>query len=202
MNNEITTTENKPWEQLKGEKSRQFLAFCRYLELGNRRKFSNIASYTNVSPGCIHNWAQKWNWEERASAFDRHSIEMNKKEKREQYEKVKNIHSKSMNNMSLLIYKLIDLINKKTRSELNKMSDMELTDFYKALKLLTNILPSLSDIASANLSQSKPLWQEEETPLDFMTIYDKHPELVDDVNDLLGKIINAETNDAPLFNRV
>ena len=37
-----------------------------------------------------------------------------------------------------------------------------------------------------------------ETPLDFMSIYDKHPELIDDVNDLLGKIINAETNVPPL----
>jgi hypothetical protein len=193
MKNKIPEIEKKQWEKLKGESSRQFLAFSQYLELGSRRNLVKIASSCNLTPSSIRKWARKWDWEERASAYDRHLIEIRKQKKREQHEKVENIHSKRMLDMSLVIYKLIDLINKKTGNELNKLSDMELTDLLKAVKLLTNVLPTLSNIASVNMNISKPVWNEDKDPLDFMTLYDKHPELIDDVSDLLGKIIDVET---------
>ncbi|MFC2131161.1 hypothetical protein ACFLSQ_06980 [Bacteroidota bacterium] len=117
MNNEIKTIDKNPWEQLKGEKSRQFLAFCQYLELGDRRSLTKIAAHANLTPRCIYNWAKKWNWEERASAFDRHNIEEIKMKNRKRCEKAEKIHSKGLVKSSLLLNKLIALINKKTKAE-------------------------------------------------------------------------------------
>ncbi|MFC2131162.1 hypothetical protein ACFLSQ_06985 [Bacteroidota bacterium] len=74
---------------------------------------------------------------------------------------------------------------------------MEFVDLLKTVKALTDVLPPLSDLASSNLSQLKPLWVKEENPLDIMTIYDKKPELIDDVSDLLSKIIAADNGGDP-----
>jgi hypothetical protein len=195
MNNQTMQTENYPWDQLKGENSRQFLAFSQFLELGGQRSYSKIAAALKISPRTLYRWATKWNWDPRASAYDKHIIEIRKKKKQKKYEKLKNLHSDSMIDISFVIYKILNMLNKRTNLELNNLSSMDYTKLLKALRLFTNVLPSLSNFASDNLRISKPAWHQENNPLDLLTIYDKHPELLDDVYGLIDKINAVEDID-------
>jgi hypothetical protein len=191
MNNEIIKTETHQWAQLKGENSKQFLAFNQYLELGSKRSFTKIAAFCNLSPSCIRKWADKWEWEARAAAHDRHIIRIQDRKKQEKFEQMEKLQSDKIINMSLLVYELIDFVNKKTKTELENLSNLEYTEMLKTIKLWIEVVPPLSDFASAMLDINKSSFIQNENPMHLMNIYDKHPELLDDVYNLIEKIQDA-----------
>jgi hypothetical protein len=75
-----------PWEQLPGESSKAYAAFCLYQNLGSRRSIEEAsrvyhgqsgqpgnktaAGRRRCASGQIRLWAERWNWSARARAWD------------------------------------------------------------------------------------------------------------------------------------
>ncbi len=188
MNNEITTTAKKPWEQQNGEDSTQYLAFNIYLDLSDKRSFRKTASLANISLRNIFNWAKKWCWKERASAYDNNLIEEKRKIFWKEFKNSGKNHSDNIKKISLIYHKLIELINNKTVEELNQMSEMKLPELLKLIKSIDNVLPSLSENAASNLNLIKKEKEEPGNSLELGKIMQRRPELISDVTDLLSKI--------------
>jgi hypothetical protein len=71
-----------PWEQLAGESSKAYAAFCIYRDQGPRRTFDGAsrayhggaaAGPKRRASGHIRLWAERWHWLARAQAWDQES---------------------------------------------------------------------------------------------------------------------------------
>ena len=60
----------KPWEKQPKESSKAYEAFVVYKDLGNGRTFTAVAKELHKSFSLIRRWREKWNWQERAEAWD------------------------------------------------------------------------------------------------------------------------------------
>lgn len=60
------------WDKQKNETYVQFDLFTVYRDNSNMRDLSLLASIQNKGIKQIKNWAKKYNWENRASEFDKH----------------------------------------------------------------------------------------------------------------------------------
>lgn len=73
------------WERLPGESSKAYEAFCIYRDLGVDRSIEKTAK-SRLKPGSyswLRNWSSKYNWVERARAYDDYL----EREKRKEQEK-------------------------------------------------------------------------------------------------------------------
>jgi len=67
-----------PWDQRPGESSKQYKAFLDYLELGRRRSYDQAYRKTYAkpphyrAPNFFRAWAHRFQWEDRAQAWDIH----------------------------------------------------------------------------------------------------------------------------------
>ena len=72
------------WERLPGESSKAYEAFCIYRDLGVDRSIEKTAK-NRLKPGSyswLRNWSSKYNWVERARAYDDY-LEREKRKERE-----------------------------------------------------------------------------------------------------------------------
>jgi hypothetical protein len=60
----------KPYDRLHNETSRPYDAFVKYLELGPQRSQRKVAEAIGKSTTIVCRWATKYNWRERALAYD------------------------------------------------------------------------------------------------------------------------------------
>lgn len=60
----------KPWDQQPGESGPAFEAFSTYRDLGPGRTVSEVAGKLQKSDSLLRRWKNKWNWRERAIAYD------------------------------------------------------------------------------------------------------------------------------------
>lgn len=60
----------QPWDILTGENPRQFAAFTLYRDLGPERTFEMVRRETGYGQGSFTRMYKKWNWKERALAWD------------------------------------------------------------------------------------------------------------------------------------
>ncbi len=60
----------KPWEQQPGESGPAFEAFSTFRDLGPGRTVSAVAEKLRKSDSLLRRWKNKWNWRERAIAYD------------------------------------------------------------------------------------------------------------------------------------
>lgn len=58
------------WERKKGESSEAYAAFKLYYQLGAKRSCTRVVQRLNKSRALITGWCGKWNWVERARAYD------------------------------------------------------------------------------------------------------------------------------------
>ena len=58
------------WERKKGESSEAYAAFKLYYQMGAKRSCSKVAQSLLKSRVLITGWCSKWNWVERARAYD------------------------------------------------------------------------------------------------------------------------------------
>lgn len=58
------------WERKKGESSEAYAAFKIYYQLGAKRSCTKVVQKLNKSRALITGWCGKWNWVERARAYD------------------------------------------------------------------------------------------------------------------------------------
>jgi len=61
---------DKPWEQLPEESGPAFEAFSTYRDLGPGRTISAVAEKLRKSDSLLRRWKDRWNWRERATAYD------------------------------------------------------------------------------------------------------------------------------------
>lgn len=58
------------WERKKGESSEAYAAFKLYYQMGDKRSCTRVVQKLNKSRALITGWCGKWNWVERARAYD------------------------------------------------------------------------------------------------------------------------------------
>lgn len=58
------------WERKKGESSEAYAAFKIYYQMGDKRSCTRVVQKLNKSRALITGWCGKWNWVERARAYD------------------------------------------------------------------------------------------------------------------------------------
>lgn len=59
-----------PWERQDGESSQAYQAFLIYRDLGPGRTFAAVAEKSKKCDSLIRKWKRRWNWRERADAWD------------------------------------------------------------------------------------------------------------------------------------
>lgn len=60
----------REWERKKGESSEAYAAFKLYYQMGDKRSCTRVVQKLNKSRALITGWCGKWNWVERARAYD------------------------------------------------------------------------------------------------------------------------------------
>jgi hypothetical protein len=74
----MSQTQQDPWLRLRGESRQAYAAFRVFLELGRERSVieafrqSKGNERATQPSGCWNKWRSRWNWEERAAAYDEH----------------------------------------------------------------------------------------------------------------------------------
>lgn len=58
------------WERKKGESSEAYAAFKLYYQMGDKRSCTRVVQKLNKSRALITGWCSKWDWVERARAYD------------------------------------------------------------------------------------------------------------------------------------
>ena len=58
------------WERKKGESSEAYAAFKLYYQMGDKRSCTKVVQKLNKSRALITGWCGKWDWVERARAYD------------------------------------------------------------------------------------------------------------------------------------
>ena len=58
------------WERKKGESSESYAAFKLYYQMGDKRSCAKVAKNLGRSNTLISGWCSKWDWVERARAYD------------------------------------------------------------------------------------------------------------------------------------
>lgn len=61
---------DKPWERQKGESEQAFEAFSIYRDMVNGRSLLEVSKRLKKSRTLIDRWRAKWDWPERARAYD------------------------------------------------------------------------------------------------------------------------------------
>lgn len=70
----MANDKTKPWERLENETDAAFSAFKAYLEL-DERSYKKVAEKLKKSASLIYRWADKFDWKNRAIAWDNSLLE-------------------------------------------------------------------------------------------------------------------------------
>ena len=62
--------DKEAWERQTGESGPAFEAFTVYRDMGEKRTISAVAKQLNKSLQLCHRWKSRWNWRDRADAYD------------------------------------------------------------------------------------------------------------------------------------
>lgn len=68
----VVNEERDPWEQLPKEPSRAYDGFRAFRDLGPKRRVKHLYGTIEYTDPTIRQWSAKWNWFERAKAWDAH----------------------------------------------------------------------------------------------------------------------------------
>lgn len=66
----MTREDIRPWDRQPGETSKAYEAFSTYMNLGAQRSTNKTAQTLGKSKTLMDQWSAKWNWPERAAAWD------------------------------------------------------------------------------------------------------------------------------------
>ena len=70
----------KEWEKQQGESSKAYEAFCMYRDLGIGRQYTKTAEALKKNVSLINRWARRYEWKERADAWDKSVMEEGRKQ--------------------------------------------------------------------------------------------------------------------------
>ena len=119
-----------PWDRLPGESGQAYTAFCLYRDLGPRRSLDEASRrYHSTAPegddaasgrrprasGRIRRWAERWNWNARALAWDQ---ELERLKRREQVEAEREMNERHAKESMMLQNKAIERLRQLRPEEL------------------------------------------------------------------------------------
>lgn len=85
------TTE--PWERQTGESTRAYEAFCVYRDMGAGRSLSKTWQSLGKSKGTITPWSSKYDWPQRAAAWDAEQDRIARQEQINEIKKMRKRHA-------------------------------------------------------------------------------------------------------------
>lgn len=114
----------KPWDKRKGESDRAYDAFSMYLEMKDRnyQKLGDLLSKTRQQIG---EWARKYDWKERAAAYDSSVVEALRKDK---IRRIKKIAAKMDTVGNLMVDSAIEYLEKYGVARCSCRSATEMAD--------------------------------------------------------------------------
>ena len=136
----------RPWEQQPGEPARAFHYFVAYREMGHNRMFSEVARQLNKHPNTIKMAAKKWNWKERARAWDREQDRLLQVARRAQIVEMCQRHATQAQSYSQAIMLPVVAILRRLEQE-PELRNMRHLPLDELVKLATASAKSFADVA-------------------------------------------------------
>ncbi len=104
-----------PWEKQKGESKQAFEAFTIYRDLGGKRSLQKVANELSKSHTLMKKWSSRWNWVERAAAWEE---ELDRQNRLAQIEGRKEMAKRHINEAMLFQQKVLERMRELKSSEL------------------------------------------------------------------------------------
>lgn len=123
-------SDREAWERQPGESGPAFEAFAAYRDMGEKRTIAAVARKLNKSGTLCHRWKLRYNWRDRADAYDASIAEEARKEAITEREKMQKRHIRIA--LQLQEAALLALENIKPK-------DMGAKDIKEFLKLATEL---------------------------------------------------------------
>lgn len=124
------TSKIKPWERQPGESEKAFEAFARYRDMGESRTFTAVAGKLQKSGSLIRRWKDKFDWEQRVSAYDN---DLERQAHREKQKLVADTRKRQLQIAMQLEKKALEALN------MIQPEDMTARDIKEMLRLATDI---------------------------------------------------------------
>ncbi len=110
-----------PWEQLPGETPLAYSRFTSYLFMGERRSKTEIAKAVKVSRARIQELVEKYDWDVRAEAYDRHLAGKLFSEWEQQARELNRLHLEAGRMAFNRAVKFLDKIEPQTNADIVRM---------------------------------------------------------------------------------
>ena len=116
-----------PWLRRTDETSRQYEAFCLYMNMGPERSISDVAKMWSKSGATsrLHEWASKNQWHNRATAYDDHIEEI---KRFRQEEEIKEMAARHTREAQLFQDKAIERLKE---LDINNLKPQDVIRFYE-----------------------------------------------------------------------
>lgn len=64
------SSDAKPWERQDGESAKAYQAFCKYLDMGEKRSIRAVAQQLGKSATLMARWSSTWHWPDRVVEYE------------------------------------------------------------------------------------------------------------------------------------
>ena len=64
------SSDAKPWERQDGESAKAYQAFCKYLDMGEKRSIRAVAQQLGKSATLMARWSSTWHWPDRVAEYE------------------------------------------------------------------------------------------------------------------------------------
>lgn len=64
------SSDAKPWERQDGESAKAYQAFCKYLDMGEKRSIRAVAQQLGKSATLMARWSSTWHWPDRVGEYE------------------------------------------------------------------------------------------------------------------------------------
>lgn len=64
------SSDAKPWERQDGESAKAYQAFCKYLDMGEKRSIRAVAQQLGKSATLMARWSSTWHWPDRVAKYE------------------------------------------------------------------------------------------------------------------------------------
>lgn len=64
------SSDAKPWERQNGESAKAYQAFCKYLDMGEKRSIRAVAQQLGKSATLMARWSSTWHWPDRVAEYE------------------------------------------------------------------------------------------------------------------------------------
>jgi len=154
-------TDKPIWYRQKNETVKSYKYFCVYRDAGIERSFEYVSKVVKKSTVVIGNIAKKYNWNERALAYDDYLEDLKLKKQEKAIEEMNERHIK----ISMQLQEKI--IEKLSKIDLEKLSNKDLINWFQVAAQIERIArgsyteKKKIDVETVNISEEKKKQLEE-----------------------------------------